>query len=270
MATGRAIDERDTKSSPLVVVVNRLFARIYLTGRDAIGQRLVLGGRPVEIVGVSNDVQQFNSGFFVDGMKPGPVHASPTIYVPSAQASSGLFAWFAPTWSVRAASAPIAAAALHDAISAVDPLMPMGPVRSMEEVSAQATARQRLMMWLVGVLAAAAVLLAAIGLHGLVAQSVVDRRREFGVRLALGARPGRTLGRVARSGLALAGLGALIGGALSMPATTLIASFLVDVPRNDPGTYVGVTLLFFTVAGIASVLPALRILKLDPAKTLRE
>jgi len=270
LAAGRAIDDRDAVTAPLVAVVNRLFARIYFPQRDPIGRRLMLGGRPTEIVGIVGDVQQFGSGFSVAGMTGGPVHATPTIYVPTAQATMGLFSWFSPVWTVRATSVGAATAALREAIAAVDPLMPVGEVQSMAEVASRATARQRLMMSLVAVLAGVAVLLATIGLHGLVAQSVADRTRELGIRLALGALPGRTLRAVAGSGLTLAGMGALAGGVLSLPATSLIASFLIDVPRWDVPTYLGVTLLFFLVAATASITPALRILRLDPAKTLRD
>jgi predicted permease len=270
VVAGRAMDDHDTATAPFVVVVNELFARIYLKQRNPVGLRLVLGGRPVEIVGIAGDVQQVGSGFSVEGMAGGPIHASPTIYVPAAQTTMGLFSWFAPTWMVRAPSAGAAMSAIRDAVAAVDPLMPVSDVRSMADVVARATSRQRLMMWLVGIMAAAAALLAAVGLHGLVAQSVAERTRELGIRLALGARPAAMLRNVALSGAALAGLGALAGGALSFPATSLIGSFLVDVPRGDVATYLAVTLLILVVTAIASIVPAMRILRLDPAKTLRE
>jgi predicted permease len=270
ITAGRPMSSADTTGAPAVVVVNKMFARIYFKDRDPIRRRLLLSGGPREIVGIAGDVQQSGSGFMLEGMKRGPILTSPTIYVPAAQTTMGMFSWFAPVWTVRADSAGAATAAIQHAIAEVDPLMPVGAVRSMAEVAARATARPRLMMTLVGVLALAAVLLAAIGLHGLIAHSVAERRREFGIRLALGATPGATLRAVVMSGIALAVVGAIIGGALSAPATSLIAAFLVDVPRSDVPTYLGVALLLFIVAAISSVMPAVRILRLDPAKTLRE
>jgi predicted permease len=270
ITAGRAMDNHDTATTTPVVVVNQLFARIYLKDRAPIGFRLRLGGRPVEVVGIAGDVQQFGSGFSLEGMANGPIHSSPTIYVPAAQTNMGMFGWFSPLWTVRASSAAAATQAIRSAISAVDPLMPVSEVRSMAEVSAGATSRQQMMMWLVALMAAAAALLAAIGLHGLIAQSVAERTRELGIRLALGARPGATLGGIALSGAALSALGAVIGGALSFPATSLIASFLVDVPRLDAWTYLAVSMLVLVVTAVASVTPAMRILRLDPARTLRE
>jgi predicted permease len=270
MTAGRVVADADRTGAPAVVVVNRTFARIYFKDRDPLGRRLLIANGPREIVGVAGDVQQAGSGFFLEGMTRGPILTSPTVYVPAAQTTSGLFAWFSPVWTVRAGSAGEATAAIRQAIAEVDPLMPVGEVRSMAEVAARATARQRLMMTLVGALAVAAILIAAIGLHGLIAHTVAERRREFAIRLALGATPGRTLRSVAMSGIALASIGALIGGVLSAPATRLVAAFLVDVPRSDVPTYFGVTLLLFIVAAISSVMPAVRILRLDPAKTLRE
>ena len=270
IAGGRAIADGDRAGAPPVVVVNRTFTRIYFKGREAIGRRLLVSGMAREIVGVAGDVQQFGSGFYLVGMSRGPIRASPTIYVPAAQTGSGLFAWFSPVWTVRATSAGAAEAAIRAAIAAVDPLMPVSPVQSMAAVTARALAPQRLMMTLVGALAAAAILLAAIGLHGLVAHSVAERRREFGIRLALGATPGGTLRLAALSGVWLAGIGAVVGGALSAPATRLVAAFLIDVPRADAPTYHGVAVLLFVVAAVSSVLPAARLLRLDPARTLRE
>jgi ABC-type antimicrobial peptide transport system permease subunit len=139
----------------------------------------------------------------------------------------------------------------------------------MEQVAAAAMARPRLMTMLVGTLALAALVLAAIGVHGLIVHTVAERTREFAIRMALGATPRATVAQVAKSGVVLAGVGAVIGVALSIPGVTLIESSLYTVRAGDGATYVGVGALLFGVACLSSVLPALRILRLDPAKALR-
>jgi ABC-type antimicrobial peptide transport system permease subunit len=140
----------------------------------------------------------------------------------------------------------------------------------MKDVRAAATAEQSMLMTLVGALALVALLLAAVGLHGLISHSVNERTREFGIRLALGATPAGTVRAVAWSGIVLAGIGAAIGAALAVPASTMVASVLYGVAERDPLTYIGAAVFLFVVAAIASILPALRILRLDPAATLRQ
>jgi ABC-type antimicrobial peptide transport system permease subunit len=133
----------------------------------------------------------------------------------------------------------------------------------------RATARERLMMMLVGVLAAVALLLSALGIHGLIGHAVASRARELAIRMALGASVAGTMARVAGSGLMLAAAGAALGGVLSLWGVGLVDSFLWSVGPRDPLTYAGVAAFFMLVATVASILPALRILRLDPAETLR-
>ena len=124
-------------------------------------------------------------------------------------------------------------------------------------------------MTLVGILAGAALLLAAIGVHGVIAHSVAERRREFGIRIALGATGADAVRSVSAGGIALAGVGGVIGGLLSVPATALVRSFLWRVDAGDPWTYAAVAVALLIVATIASVLPALRLLRLNPSEALR-
>jgi predicted permease len=267
---GRSFTDADSSRSMPVAMVNELFARIFLNGQPPVGKKVLVFGRAHEIVGVVADTQQFGAGFFLRGMSQTPLLASPTVFLPAAQAGHSLLAGSSPVWTIRASSHAEAARALTQAIAESDPLLPVGPVRSMTEVTARALATQRLMLTLVGVLAAAAVLLAAIGLHGLIAHSVAERQREFGIRLALGATTTRIVVSVARTGVALAAIGAAIGGALSIPATRLIESALFTIGAHDLATYAGASVLLFGIATVSSVLPTLRILRMDPAQTLRE
>lgn len=269
---GRDLDARDTASTPPVMIVNETFARIYFKDAPPVGQRIKIGmrGPSVEIVGVTGDVQQFGTGFYVTGMHRGPILTSPTIYLPAAQTSAGFFQAFAPTWTVRAGSAAAAAEALTRAISAVDPMLPLGELRSMSDVVDRSMAQPRLMMTLVGALAVAALLLSAIGIHGLVTHVISERTREFGIRLALGASASGMIRDVAKAGVVLAAVGAVVGFVLSFPATQLVGAFLTELTTRDVRTYVGVAVLLFLVASVSSVWPALRLLRLDPAKTLRD
>jgi len=124
-------------------------------------------------------------------------------------------------------------------------------------------------MTLVGTLAAVAVLLAAIGVAGVIAHAVTERRREFGIRMALGATAAAAVRSVSGGGLILAAIGAAVGAALSIPAASLVQTFLWRVEPGDPSTYLGVAGVLFVVASIASVLPALKLLRISPAETLK-
>ena len=269
---GRTLLASDREGTPAVAVVNESFARFYSTDRDAVGRRIRVSGVEREIVGVVANVQQLGSGFLLEGLRSGPLTSPPLVYLPASQSIEtmrGAHVWFSPVWAVRARTMPDAAAAIRQAIASVDPLLPVGEPRRMSDVMAQATSQQRLLMTLVAVTACAALLLAAIGIHGLIAHSVSDRRREFGIRLALGATAGQTMRAVALGGVMLAAIGALAGGLLSLASVKLVQSFLWNVGERDPITYIAVTGFVLVVAAIASVIPATRILRLDPAQVLR-
>lgn len=268
---GREVLASDVPTSRPVVVVNESFARWYSKDEDVMGRVIAFAGAERVIVGLVNDVQM-RPGFFVDGMVRGPIVASPTIYLPAAQINEGIVGthiWFPPVWSVRASSPAVAAQALEQAIASVDALLPLGQIRQMAAVRASATAEQSMLMTLVGALALVALLLAAIGLHGLISHSVAERTREFGIRLALGATPGSTVRAVTLSGMTLAAIGVVLWALLAIPASSLVASVLYGVAEHDPLTYIGAAVFLLVVASIASLLPALRILRLDPATTLR-
>jgi ABC-type antimicrobial peptide transport system permease subunit len=274
---GRTITDTDVATAPPVVVVNEAFLKLLTEGRDPIGRVIGLSNARRRIVGVVGDVKATKS-FMIDGMVNGPITTGPQIYLPAAQTPDGFMGmhiWFSPMWSVRATSLAVADAAIQRAISTADPLLPVGRIRRMADVQAAATSRQRLLMILVGVLGVAAVLLAAIGIHGLIAHQVQQRTREFGIRLALGATAGETIRSVAMSGIVLSLVGAVLGGGLSVLAVRLVQSLVGDsylwgVSASDPRTYIGVAAFLSLIAAAASLIPSLRILRLDPAKTLRQ
>lgn len=268
---GRVFQEGDQPESRPVVVVNEAFATYYSKDRHVMGRLLRLSGVEREVVGVVGNVQH-RPGFFVTGMTPGPIVAAPLIYVPAAQINKGLTSahlWFGPVFTVRASSPAVAEQALITALSASDPLLPVGAIRQMSRVRSDAIAMQEMLMTLVGTLAVVALLLTTLGLHGVMAQSVAERTREFGIRMALGATAQSAVRMVTVGGLGLAAIGAVLGVGLAVPASSLVASSLYGVAERDPATYVGAAIFLVVVAGIASLLPALRLLRVDPASTLR-
>jgi ABC-type antimicrobial peptide transport system permease subunit len=140
----------------------------------------------------------------------------------------------------------------------------------MDEVKAASLAPQRFLMALLAGLAAAAVLLAAIGIHGLIATSVTERTREMGIHIALGASPARTVRTAALPGIVLALAGITIGIAGALALVDTVRAFVWGVSPSDPATFAGVAGLLLAVATLASVLPALRLLRLDPTQALRQ
>ena len=275
LLAGRVFAATDIASAPPVVAVSRDFVDLLVNGENPVGRRIRIAGAEREIVGVTGNVKVTETGFSVPGMIEGPVTSGPLIYLPAAQTPDGFLAvhrTFSPMWAVRAASATAGAAALRSAIAAVDPLLPVGPIRPLAELRAAATAREQLMMELVGVIGAAALLLSAVGVYGLIAHSVAERRRELGVRLALGATSSGTVRSVARSGIGLAAIGASAGLALAWPVAQALEArgMLWGVDAHDPATFIAGIAFLLVVASIASVVPALKILRLDPAQALRE
>ena len=270
---GRDLASTDRAGTMPVVLVNETFARLVSKGRDPIGRKLRLSGVEREIVGVIGDVKAKTS-FVLAGMTPGPITSPPEVFVPAAQLSDAFFLlvhqWFRPVWSVRASAGVDIARAVRETVTSVDPLLPVATEQTMAEVKAAALGQQRLLMTLVALVAGAALLLAAMGLHGLIAHSVNERTREFGIRLALGATVSQTVRSVAWSGLMLAVIGAAIGGVASIYAVRLVTTFLWGVEPSDPVTYAGAMLFLIIIAAISSTLPAMKLLRLNPAKTLRD
>jgi len=266
---GRTFDARDRADTPGVVVVNDAFARLYFAGASPLGRRIAFAGREREVIGVAGNVQ-VRPGWGDNG----PIAAMPLAYLPLAQATDGFLrlvhGWFSPAFVVRAASGTDSVAVLRRAVDATDPLLPFARVRNMEQVRDASLARQRFLMVLLAGLAVAAVLLAAIGIHGLIATTVVERTREMGIRVALGATMGQAMRSLVVPGVLLAVGGTAIGTLASLGFVPLLRHFLWGVSATDPATFLAVGAILLAVASVASVGPALRILRLDPAKALRE
>jgi predicted permease len=263
---GRAFIAGDVQGADPVVVVNQSFARRYLSGRDAVGRTVSFaGGRgvPRRIVGVVSDVRSLISS-----------PPAPTVFLPSAQTPANytrLFGSWFPIHVVASATGDPASlvAGLTRAIREMDPRVPVGRVRPLEEILRDSVAESRFQMLLLAVFASLAVLLAAVGIYGVMSYLVAQRRHEIGVRLALGAVPLDVLRMVLRRGLLLGVSGAAAGLVGAVGLTRLLKSRLYGVSPVDPATFGAVTVLLLLVAVAACWIPARRAATVDPVVALR-
>ncbi len=264
LVRGRWFAPNEGAATPAVGVINQAMARKYFSGQDPLGKRIRWarneGVHWITIMGVVGDVRHFGVG----------TAEEPAIYTPYAQ---GREAW--KRWSeivVRGSAgfpAEMLARQIKEAIWKVDPLIAVTQVRSMKEVLAVSIAAQRFNAFLLGVFAAMALLLAAIGLYGVLAFGVTQRTREIGIRIAVGAQNGHVLKLVLGQGIALALIGIVLGIIASFAGTRALASLLYGVTPTDPGIFASLALLLLSVAAIACYLPVRRALKIDPMVALR-
>ncbi len=265
---GRAPRESDSRETPPVVVISESFAKRYFPSEDPLGKQILMGRDANTIVGIAGDVQQHSGlGNF------GPVSINPTVYVPVSQMSDDILqvihVWFTPKWVVRTSRPGNYTAPIQAAIAGVDPQLPIARFESMQELKAEIMGDERYHAVLFSVLAGLALILAAIGLYGLIAQSVAERTREFGIRMALGATAGQAIANAAAPGIALALLGVAAGAILSRIGARLLEHMLWGVKPGDTVTFAATAGILVAVAAVASLVPAFRILRLDPAQTLR-
>ncbi len=255
---GRDIAESDTQDRDPVAVINETFARQIYPGDNPIGRRFILNlgnDKPHEIVGVVSDVKLAS----LDG------EIRPTAYLSSRQYAFGIMSYVVRTAGDPARLAPSATRVIHD----IDPLLPVSAVRPLTDVFAESIALPRLTTMAMGIFAGVALLLAALGVYGVVAYSVSQRVREFGIRMALGARPNEIVGMVVRQTLTLIGTGLAVGILCAVPTTRLLRGLLYQVGPNDPITFVSIGALLAAVGCVAAYLPAKLGTRLDPVTTLR-
>jgi predicted permease len=257
---GRAFNSADAANAPEVVVVNETLARQQFANEEPVGQRLKIGwGHPdsaVAIVGVVADARYH--GFDGD--------VKPMIYYAQAQEPSADM-----NLVFRTADAnPLGSAALiRAAVREMDANLPVGDVETIASHLVRSTSDRRYPMFLLSVFAGLALVLAAIGIYGVLSYTVGQRTREIGVRMALGATPGGVLAMVLRGGMGLTLLGIGIGVAGGAFAARALGKLLYGVPPFDPVTFGLVALLLAAVAGLATLLPARRATRVDPLVALR-
>ena len=267
---GRLLRESDGPRTQKVALVTDAFVHRYLEREQPLGRHIRLAGTPLEIVGVVGDVLEQTGG-----SRFGPIAALPAVFFPVAQADDQMLelvhTWFSPSWLVRVEGPPERTkAGIASAVEAIDPRLPIARFRDMKQVEADAVAQQRIQAILLVILAAPALFLAALGIYGLIAHSVVARTREVGIRLALGATRWKTMRAIALPGIVLSLAGVLLGSVLARGAVQALQHLVWGVRPTDPSTFVAVALGLLIVAAVASILPTVRLARLSPACTLRE
>jgi putative ABC transport system permease protein len=256
---GRAFDDRDATEAPRVIIVNESFVRKYFPDENPLGQRIGSGGPQspqwMEIVGVAGNVHNFG----LEKEEP------PAAYLPLAQFSSRrVFV------VVRTAGRPLdSAPTLRAVVRELDRDLPLNAVTTMEELLGRSVAQPRFQTSLLAGFAALALVLAAVGIFGVMSCNVSQRTQEMGVRLALGAQPRDVLALVLRQGMLLAGLGMAIGLAAALALGQSIRSLLFQVDAADPATLSAVAVLLAVVALAACWIPARRATRVDPLAALR-
>jgi len=253
---GRVFEEADREGRPLVAVISAAAAQRFWPNRNPLGERFAIDDPEITIVGVVGDVHASSLD----------VAPQPTVYVPFRQDP-----WPFMTFALRTTASPSTlATAVRDAIWRVDKDQPVGAVLTMDQQLSNSLTRRRFSVTLLSAFGVVAVSLAAIGLYGVLAFIVAQRRREIGVRMALGAQPRDVIADVMGQGLRLALFGVAIGIGLALAATRLLGSLLYGTSPTDVLTYVAVATLLVAVAAGASLVPALRASRVDPLIALRD
>jgi len=256
LLSGRGFLESDSVDRPRVVLISEEAARRYWPGEDSLGRRLSFGGDNWrEVVGVVGTVR--NRGLDLPGREQ--------VYIPLSQSPLATMFYVLHTQNAPSSVVPAARAAIRS----IDANLPVYDMRAMDERLGASLAQRRLAAALLGGFAAAALLLAAIGIYGVIAYTVRQGTRDIGIRVALGAQRGQVFRMVIGQGMALAAVGLAVGVAGAFAATRLLGQMLFEVQPYDPATLTGAVILLATVAFLACWLPARRAMRVDPAIALR-
>jgi putative ABC transport system permease protein len=269
---GRAFSERDTANSPPVVIINEAMARQYWPKGDPLNDRLAIGRGVMrefkdeperQIIGIVGDVRD-------GGLNNEP---GPRMYIPQSQvpdAANALNVRLTPmAWVVRTRVKPMSLSAVIQEELKKASGLPVSDIRAMDEVVQRSMSRQRFNMWLMSVFGGSALLLAAIGIYGLMAYSVQQRTQEIGIRLALGAEARHVKNMVVFQGMALTMVGVIVGLASALALARVLQSLLFGVQARDPLVFVAVPVVLSLVAFLAVWIPARRASRVDPLIALR-
>jgi predicted permease len=255
MRAGRDFNEHDTAESEKALIINETMARRLWPDRDAVGQIAMVGGREWRVVGVAGNVRHSSL----------EQEAGLEMYLPITQSSSSSVELVVRTKLAPEAMAP----GVRAALSKVDPRLPTAEFQTLGQLVDQATSPKRLVTLLLGGFSLLALILAALGIYGVISYSVTQRTRELGIRVALGAQTANVLMLVIRQGLAPVAIGLALGLAAAAALTRLMATLLFGVSATDPATFAGIALLLVVVALLACYVPARRAAKVDPMIALR-
>ena len=250
-----------TWSEGTVAIVNASAAAHFWPGASALGQHVAFGRRSTDsglvVVGVVSDVRRGDI----------TLREEPMIYIPVAGAPSFARTMMLVVRGSLGTAATVSAA--KRAVHAIDPALPVYEIRTLTDIVGETVAQPRLNATLLGAFAALALLLAAVGIYGVIAHAVTQRRQEIGVRVALGAQPGDVFRFVVRQGAALAAAGLALGLVASWLVTPVLRSWLYEIQPSDPLTFAGVALVLGVVALVATAIPARRATKVDPVLAMR-
>ncbi|MEM7415292.1 MAG: ABC transporter permease [Gemmatimonadota bacterium] len=257
---GRDVERTDTPGATSVIVLSEQAASSVFGDDDPIGRTVAVDvGRDEpelrEVVGIVSDIVTSNLEWGVSGAMYYPFHQRPSRSMRLAVRSSD-------------AEATIASI-VREELRALDPGVPLSAIATMDDVISGSVADRKAVMTVIGLFSSVAVLLALVGLYGVLAYQVTRRRREIGVRIALGAQRDQVARGVLRSGLRLAGIGLAVGVVAAVGATTLMQSWLYEVGSLDPITYLGVAVFVFAVTSVACFVPARRATRVDPVMAFR-
>jgi predicted permease len=263
---GREIEETDLENTPGVVVINETLAKKYWPNEDPIGQRFTLGGKAgpgmVTIVGIVGDVRQASLASTPE----------PEMYLAHTQfrfwGGGGILREL--TMVVRTVGDPAASSkAVRSEVAAIDPQLPVGDLRTMEQLRGESVSQPRFLMFLFSAFSTVALAIAVIGIYGVIAYSVAQRRKEIGIRVALGARPSSVAGMVVRQGMGMAAIGIAAGLVLAFGVTRFLSGILFAVTPTDPITLAVVAITLAVAALLACYVPARRATRTDPVEVLR-
>jgi predicted permease len=263
LIVGRAFTLEDNEQAPHVAVISESAAHVLFPGRNPRGELLHTAGSDWQVVGVCGDVKSYLD-------QP----AEPTIYVPLGQmpfsAMRAFASWFATDVVVRTSADPLALShSIEQQLQAINPSIGIGHIRSMDQVRSSAVAMRQFNMTLLSIFGGLALLLAAIGIYGVIAYSVTQRIHEIGVRMALGAKRSDVLRLMLTQGMILAGLGIVFGIVGALALTRFLEGYLYGVKPTDPIAFAAPDLLLAAVAVLACSIPAWRAMKVNPLIALR-
>lgn len=273
---GRLLDEHDSKAVPWVVIVNEAFARKFFPNEDPVGQQLLVRydpytvdeERPRQIVGVVGDVKHFGLGQETPPFMYASYQQQPAVFPGGATRAHLHQALVLRTPSSLMKGGTSLSLTVKKAMAEIDPDQPVTRIMTMQQVLSESIGDWRFYMQLLGVFAFVAVLLAAVGIYGVMSYSVNERTHEIGIRVALGAHSSDVVGMVTRQGLKLTAAGVAIGAGLALGLARLITTFLFGVKPSDPTTYLAVAVGLTAVALLACYIPARRAARVDPMVAL--
>ncbi|MCA1568316.1 MAG: ABC transporter permease [Acidobacteria bacterium] len=260
---GRYFNEMDQEKHQRVVIINETLARRFFPNQDPLGKHLALSGPPDEreIVGVASDVKDYGLD----------AEVRPEVYIPYSQSNQPYSQYSALTLVLRTAADPQSLTGLvRGEVRSIDKDQPIYNIKLMQDVLSESVAPRLFNMFLISIFAVVALILAAVGIYGVIAYSVAQRTHEIGIRMALGAQPGDVLKLVVGQGMTQALIGILIGLVAAFALTRVMSSLLYEISPLDPITFAGLSIMLMIVAVIACYIPARRATRINPIIALRD